>query len=575
MRFSGINAAHYVLFFGIVIGAIPLVKETYEKITHADIALDYIAILAILVGLVSGEYLAAAVIVLMLSGGNTLEEYGMIKAKQALSLLTSRIPDTVFLYENGKQSSQVKINEVAIGEKIFVRKGEVIPLDGSLVSEAAFVDQSSLTGEPYEVEIRSGALVRSGTVNVGDPMVVEVTKEDKDSTYSKIIELVQSAQQDKSPFIRLADRYSGWFTLVTLGISLATFLFTHDLHRVLAVLVIATPCPLILATPIALMGGVSSAARERIIVKRLSALEVVSKLNALVFDKTGTITLGKPTIESILIHDSTYTEVSVLQIADAIESSSLHPLAKAIVAETIERRLPRKSAQGIKEIVGVGITGVVDETPYTLAKCKDGGGMSVELSSNGQLIASIQFVDQVKEDIDNIFAELGKLGIESRIFTGDKESAVRSLLSKIKTVIPYQAECSPEDKLSGIKTMKAEGKTVGMVGDGINDAPALAQADVGFVFSHQDQTASTEAADIILLGGDLRSVLTSLVLSKKTISIALQSILFGIGLSSLGMVFASLGFIPPIAGAITQEIIDVAVILNALRTSRLTKSRSS
>lgn len=563
--FHNHSVANTFILIGIAVGCISLVSETISSLLHKNFALDYIAILAITVGLISGEYIVAAVIVLMLSGGETLEKYGLEKAKDTLSQLKNRIPDKVLLDDGSKE---VRIGDVIAGQRIFVRKGEIIPLDG-ILQTSALVDQSSLTGEPYEMELQPGDLVRSGTVNTGGPVTVLVTSEDKDSTYRKIIQLVEQAQEDKSPFIRLADKYSTIFTIVTLIIAGVTYLSTFDPDRVLAVLVIATPCPLILATPIALMGGVSSAARKRIIVKKLSYLEVLAKINFLVFDKTGTLTLGRPEITEIKILDTTYLENEILQIADAIERSSLHPLAKAITNTANTKKLSALQATNIHETLGAGISGTVNGKEYSITKKIVDDGMSVAISQNGNEIAHFFFNDLAKGDAKQIFDELNQDAIKAQIFTGDKKAAVEKLLSSIGQNIEYKADCSPQDKLDGIQALQESGYKVGMVGDGLNDAAALAKSDVGLVFAHEDRTATTEAADIVLLGGDLRNVLDAIRISKSTFAIAMQSILVGIGLSSAGMLFAAFGFIPPIIGAFIQEAVDVSVIINALRTSRI------
>lgn len=561
--------AKLVLLAVVLSGAIPLFVENLRALIGGRYALDYIALLAILVGLLSGQYLVAAVIVLMLAGGNTLEEYGTSQAKESLTALTDRIPNAAVIWNDGQMEEKIPVDEVKIGMKIFVRKGEVIPLDGVLVSDTGYTDESSLTGEPYMIDKVQGDRLRSGTVNVGDGIVITVSKASTDSTYHKIIEMVRVAQQEKAPLIRLADRYSTVFTLITLILAGLAYAISHDFERVLSVLVIATPCPLILATPIALMGGMNAAAKRRIIMKRLSSVEVLSRVNTIIFDKTGTITLGKPSVEKLTIIDTSYTTQEVFGIAEAIERNSLHPLAKAIVQAAHERQYEKKFAKNVTEKIGIGIEGEVEGVTYRLSKATDVQMMAISLSIGERRIGLFTLEDKIKNHSKKIINQLQKLGLELYLFTGDKKEAAQRVALQLGGMITVRSECSPEDKREGIENLKRQRKVTAMIGDGINDAPALAAAHVGLVFSNEEQTASSEAADVIFLGGDFSSVMDVVSLSKRTIHIAMQSIFVGIGLSILGMLLATFGYIVPITGAFVQETIDVLVILNALRSSRL------
>lgn len=557
----------------IAVGSYDLVAETIDSIRHKQFALDYIAILAIAVGVATQQYLVALVIVLMLSGGSTLEDYGMARAKASLTALTDRIPNDVVLWNGGKADKRKDIEAVAIGEEVMVRKGEVVPLDGVLVSDEALIDESSLTGEAYTVEKATGDHVHSGTVNMGNVLVIRVTKTDHDSTYRKIVELVKQAQAEKSPFIRLADRYSTVFTIITLAIAAIAYGISGDVERVLAVLVVATPCPLILATPIALFGGMNAAAKHRILIKKVASLEVLSRVNAVAFDKTGTITLGRPTVSSVVVLNPVKTVDEIYSIAEAIERNSLHPLAKAIVAAAHERHVPRLMVEDVEEHVGSGISAVIHGTRYALTKMKTvEDHNTIELLENDQPIARFVFDERLKNDSKKILSILKELGLTLSIFTGDKEINARKLIDQLGDIgqaITIYADCTPADKKQGIERLRQSGKVVAMVGDGINDAPGLAMADVGMVFSHEEHTAASEAADIIFLGGDVSAVTSVIDLAKRTIRIALQSIWFGIGLSIIAMIVAMLGYLPPLYGAFLQEFIDIVVIFNALRTSRL------
>jgi heavy metal translocating P-type ATPase len=562
--------AHLLIWSVIAIGSFDLVKETTEALLHKKFALDYIAIVAILTGLITQQYLVAAIIVLMLSGGNTLERYAMTLAKKSLTSLANRIPHEVNIWQNNHIIHQLAIEQVKVDQLIAVRKGEVIPLDGELVSDVAQVDESSLTGEAYTIEKFKGYVLRSGTVNTGELLLMKVTREDKDSTYRKIIEMVKRAQTEKSPLIRLADKYSIFFTLITFILAALGYFLSHDLGRVLAVLVIATPCPLILATPIALMGGMNVAAQKKIIIKRLATIEILSRIQAIIFDKTGTITLGKPKLAQILLKQKKITESDAIAIAAAIERNSLHPFAKAIVEESKLRKTPHLVATHIQEIIGQGIAGKISGKQYILSSIPQTSTAAV-LKQGNTVVAEFYFEDQVKKDAIETMLRLQKTGLKLVMYTGDKLERAQQTLKAIGIEMEIHAESSPEDKKAGIEILRKQGFVTAMIGDGINDAPALAFADVGMVFSNEEQTASSEAADIVFLGGDLKAVTDSLTISQQTIKIATESILIGIGLSVTGMILAAFGLIIPVMGAFGQEAIDVGVILNALRASRWTE----
>ncbi|PIZ92531.1 MAG: cadmium-translocating P-type ATPase [Candidatus Magasanikbacteria bacterium CG_4_10_14_0_2_um_filter_41_10] len=556
----------------VVMGSWKMIVETVTAFLRKQFALDYIAILAILVSIFTGQYLVALVIVLMLSSGTQLEEYGMTKAQQSLTALSDRIPKEVLRLNTDDHTDKVAIASIVVGERILVRKGEVVPLDGVLDSTTALTDESSLTGEPYMLDKLKGDQIRSGIVNMGDVMIVRVTKPDNESTYRKIIGMVQEAQQEKAPLIRLADRYSTIFTIITLVIATFAYLISHDIGRVLAVLVVATPCPLILATPIALFGGMNASAKRRVLVKRLSALEVLARVTTFIFDKTGTITLGKPIVTNVVMLDDSMDASHALQIAEAIERNSLHPIAKAIVDAAREKNGTQLSARDIMEETGVGISAIIEDVRYHISKMAQSHDINaVELKREGKIVARIEFEDTLKQDSTDILKEIHNLGVKIHIFTGDKKENAEKILLQLGDIrehLTLKADCSPTEKKDGVAALKAAGEVTAMVGDGINDAPALALADVGMVFSNEEQTAASEAADIVFLGGDLEDVKETIRIAKRTIRIALQSIFVGIGLSIVAMIFASLGYIPAIIGALLQEAIDVAVILNALRASR-------
>ncbi len=560
------------------LGSYDLFAETFESLREKKYALDYIAILAIVTSFITGQFLVAAVIALMLSSGRTLEDYGVSKAQQSLTKLAERIPDEVTLWKDGHADARVRLRDVAVGQEVLIRKGEVVVLDGVLVSEAASLDESTMTGEAAFVDKIAGDPVTSGTVNQGDALVMRATRVEADSTYRKIVEMVRSAQEEKSPLVRLADKYSMVFTLVTLVISAVAYVLSHgDLQRVLAVLVVATPCPLILATPIALLAGVNAASRQRIIVKKLAAIEVLARVRAVIFDKTGTITLGRPQLAAFHNTSSGRTDGELFAIAESIERNSLHPLAKTLVAAAKERGAEVLHATEVKEQIGHGISGMVAGRRYTLAKPAVAAGMVIALYEgdvNGRELGRFEFADEIKDDSRRVLHELRDRGLELFVFTGDKQAAADKVAAQLDAGVQVKAECTPADKQQGIRAIQERGGVVAMVGDGINDAPALALADVGMVFSNEEQTAASEAADVVFLGGNLSQVLDAIRISKHTIRIAMQSILWGIGMSVVAMLVAATGVIPPVGGAFIQEAIDVIVILNALRAVSIGRQQS-
>lgn len=561
--------ANIVIWFVIGLGSVDLIRETVSSLWYRKFALDYIAIVAILVGIFTQEYLVAAIIVLMLSGGTTLEEYGVNQAKRSLTSLIDRLPQRIGLWRDGSVVDTVHISKVDVGQQVLIRKGEVVPLDGVLSSEAAVMDESSLTGEPYMIEKRRGDVIRSGTANLGEAIVVRVVHRDEDSAYRKIIQMVRDAQKEKAPLVRLADKYSTVFTIVTFVLSGFAYMLSGQFERILAVLVMATPCPLLLATPIALMGGVNASARRRIIVKNLSSLEVMARVKAIVFDKTGTITLGRPKMVKIEVIESGYNEDQVTGIAAAIEHNSLHPIAKAFIDWSKRKHIALPGAQNVEEKIGSGISGDVDGKRYRLSGLQHEKGLLIVLYEGERECARFYFEDMIKHESKSILRRLIARGTQIFIFTGDKKEAAMHVQEQLGlTDVQVMSEMTPEQKKDGIDDLKKRGLVTAMIGDGINDAPALASADVGMVFSHEEHTAASEAADVVFLGGDFSLVLTAFSVAQRSVGIALQSIWWGIGLSVLGMVLASFGLVPPIVGAFLQEVIDVAVILNAVRASR-------
>ncbi len=565
------TVSNIVILIVIALGSYGLIKETIASFLRGQFAVDYIAIAAIIVGVITKQYLVSAILALMISGGHALEDYGMSQAKKSLTQLVNRIPNKIMVWKNEKESREKAVKNIQSGEIIFVRKGEVIPLDGELLSETGETDESSLTGEPYFITKSKGDLIRMGTVNVGNPILVKVTKEEKNSAYTKIIEMVRRAQEEKSPMVRLADKYSVIFTVITFVIAGFAFLYSFQLVRVLAVLAVATPCPLIIATPIALLGGVNASAKRKIIIKKIAALESLARVKTIVFDKTGTITIGIPRVSGILIKDKSFSKEKVIDITQALERNSLHPLAKAIVGYANRTQNTTLRAADSQEIIGAGISGTVLGKKFLLLRQKTGEGMHIDLLHNKKTIAVFSFEEEIKSNSKIIIKNLKHKGIDLYIFTGDKKESSRKILDKLGEGINLRSEMSPGDKQEGIRELKKK-NIIAMIGDGINDAPAIALADVGIAFASDEQTAASDAADIVFLGGDFSMISDALRIAQRAIGIAKQSIVAGIGVSIAAMILATIGIIHPLEGAVFQEAIDIAVIINALRSSRISAS---
>ena len=563
----------------IAVGLVTLLIDSVRKLFAKKFSLDYIAILAMVVALATGELLAGAVISLMILVSESLEAYGSREAEAALKHLVEKIPKTCEVRRGGEGGwTAVPIQDVREGETVFVRAGEIVPLDGYLLSDDALMDEANLTGEfepqPYE----KGRFMKSGLVNAGRSFELRVSGTFSTSTYQKIVDLVREAKRHPARIVRLAERYNYGFTAVTLVLAAAAWYVSQgDPSRFLAVLVIATPCPLLIAAPISFLGGLNVASKRTIIVKRPAALEELSQVTAIFFDKTGTLTLGEPALRAIRVLDAAYSEDEILSIAAAIEFHSLHPLAKAVVRAKQERDGgPVAEASHIVETVGDGIAGSVGGAVWHLKKADHASeeGIVIEMSKGASPAARFVFDDVMKPGTIDLLEKL-RARYRVAILTGDTmENAERMFCCKDggHDGIDIRARCTPEDKFAAIKEAQARGEKVMMVGDGLNDAPALALADVGVVFSGTENSASIDAAAVAILGRDVALVETTLDLAKRSTRIAEQSILWGIGLSIVGMVFAMLGYIPPVEGAILQEGIDVSVILNALRSARAPKA---
>ncbi len=551
------------------IGIIEVGVVGYREIRRRSWSLDYIALLAMVVAAFSYEWLAGAVIAFMYTGGEALEIYAARRALASLSALLARIPKSALVKNGSENPEEIPLAEVRSGATIIVRRGELVPLDGLLDSPAALLDLANLTGEPLPEDVTRGAFIKSGSVNAGEAFDLVVSGTLSTSTYAKIIDLVKNARNDQAPFVRLAARVNLPFTALTLLLSGGAYLLTGDVTRALAVLVIATPCPLLIAAPVAFIGGLSRAAGKNIIVKTPATLEILARARTIFFDKTGTLTLGEPRLTDTVLLAPHVTETQALSLAAALEFHSIHPLARAIIAAAHAKNLTPVPAQEVTEIIGNGIVGTLDGQRLSIAHAPaehhQGGRISLLLTRDAVPVAVFHFSDVLKENAKELLAGLARGGFTLALLTGDRKEHAETVFAGLPLTI--HADCTPEEKYRLVEEAQARGEIVAMVGDGLNDAPALARADIGIVFSGTENSASIEAADVAILSRDVILIRELFALAHRSVKIAGESVYTGIGLSVFGMIIAASGFIAPVEGAVLQEGIDVAVIVNALRAA--------
>jgi len=565
-----------------IVGILPSAYSVAIDLLHRETGVDVIALLAMAGALALGEYLAGAVIALMLSSGRSLEAFADARAHRELSSLLERAPRTVHRYA-GDELESIPIGEVRPADVLLVKQGEVVPVDGFLVSENCVLDESALTGESRPVERSKGEALRSGAVNAGASLALRATATAEESTYAGIVRLIEEAEKQKAPFVRLADRYALVFVPVSLVIAAGAWILTGDPVRALAVLVVATPCPLILAVPIAIVAGISRAARRGIIVKGGGALETLARGSVLLFDKTGTLTSGVPEVADVEVFAGIDPE-ELLHLAASLDQVSPHVLGAAIVRAARQRGLPLSFPIEVREEPGSGIEGTVDGRRVSLgkaswvsggrglpARARDvrrrsamEGSSAVFVAIDGEVAGGLILDDPIRPDTPRVIRTLRRAGIKRVVMvTGDHADVAESVGISIG-VDRILSERDPTDKVDAVKAEGDGGVTV-MVGDGVNDAPALAAADVGVAMGARGATASSEAADVVLVVDRLDRLAEAIRVAKRSRRIAVQSVLIGMGLSFGGMILGAVGLLPVVGGALFQEAIDVAVILNALR----------
>jgi heavy metal translocating P-type ATPase len=556
--------------------------STGRKLLNREVGVDLIALLAMAGALLLGEYLAGAIIALMLTGGAALERFAVARARRELSALIKRAPRTVHR-RAGLEVIDVAVDAVVLGDVLLVKPGEVTPVDGIVSSGIAVLDESALTGESKHVKIEPGAPVRSGGTNSGAPFKLRATATATESAYAAIIRLVRAAEESKSPFVRLADRYALGFLGLTLTMAALAWLLEGSLVRALAVLVVATPCPLVLAAPAAIIAGVSRAAKIGIIVKGGGPLETLARIHTLLVDKTGTVTAARPEVVAVETLGALSSD-EVVRYAASIEQVSVHPYAPAILSEARSRSIEPTFPTNVHEQMGSGIAGQVDDRRVAVGQlafvAPDSprtpelrsvelrtaveGSSSVFVSVDGALAGALLVQDPIRPEAPRVLRSLRATGVQRiHLVTGDHPD-VAELVGDVLGVDRVFAECTPEEKVEVTRLVRSEGVTA-MVGDGINDAPALALADVGIAMGARGATAASEAADVVLTSDRFEGLLLAIRIAQRTRRIALESVWVGMGLSLIAMGFAAAGYIAPVAGALLQEGIDVLVILNALR----------
>ncbi len=573
---------------GLLICGMPVVWRTFRELLRGHFASDVVAMLAIVGAIALGQPLAGLVVVLMQTGGEALEAYAVARASSAVQALEADAPRLAHRIVDGKVAD-IAATEIAPGDQLLVRPGELVPCDCTVILGTSHLDTARLTGEAVPVRAVPGSSLMSGSLNQEGALTVNAIRSSQESQYAKIVELVRSAQASKSPLQRTADKWAVWFTPLTIAACATAWLVSHDWTRVLAVLVVATPCPLILAAPVAIIGGINRAARRSIIVRNGGALEALASVTTAVFDKTGTLTIGQPSMRRIIADEhaggSAVTD-TLLRLAAAVEQGSGHLLARVIVdAATRQSHDVRVMATSLVEKPGSGVKGTVDgvvvavgsadyvrETMPTLAARisaldADADGLRAYIGTSSGAVGRIEFADELRADLAPFFASLDRLGIrDAQLLSGDKTENVAKVANAVG-IKTFAGDLSPADKANRVRALEKSGRRVLMVGDGTNDAPALSSATVGVALAGHGGGVVAEAADVVLLIDDPSRVIEAIAIGRRSLRIAKQSIGVGLGLSLIGMAVAATGHLTPIAGALIQEAIDVAVILNALRAS--------
>ncbi len=577
--FAGLSSADLPLLATLALGGLPLVLNLLWKVIHLEFGSDLLAGISIVTSVILGEYLGGALVVLMLSGGEALEGYAVRNASSVLTALAKRMPSIAHRRTDGHMED-IPVADVGIGDVVVVFPHEACPIDGTVMDGHGVMDESYLTGEPYQISKAPGAQVLSGAVNGEAALTVRADRRAVDSRYAKIMQVMRDSEQRRPRMRRLGDQLGAIYTPMALSIAVAAWVLSGVSRRFLAVLVVATPCPLLIAIPVAIIGAISLAARRGIIIKDPAVLERIEMCRTAIFDKTGTLTYGVPKLtETIAVPGHTPDEV--LRLAASVERYSKHPLALAIVEAAQDQKLVPYEATKISERPGEGLRGTVngvrvrltsrksllEQQPEIARVCPEAcGGLECAVLLDDCFAGVLRFRDEPRSEGLSFVNHLGPKYRFARVLlvSGDRESEVRYLANRVGIQDVFFGQ-SPEQKLELVRQESKRANTL-FLGDGINDSPALTAATVGLAFgSKSDVTA--EAAGAVILDTSLEKVDEFFHIGRRMRKIALQSEIGGMALSAVGMSFAAAGALPPVAGAIIQEIIDVAAVLNALRVA--------
>ena len=563
----------------LALGGLPLLYDLLRKLLKRDFGSDLLGGISIITSILLGEYLAGSIIVLMLSGGEALESYALRSASSVLAALAKRMP-SIAHRKLAAEMLDVALAEIAVGDTLMIYPHEICPVDGVVIEGHGVMDESYLTGEPFQITKTSGSTVISGAINGESALTIRTTKRAADSRYAKIMEVMRESEAKRPQLRRLGDQLGAIYTPVALTVALLAWVISGEPIRFLAVLVIATPCPLLLAIPIAIIGSISLCARRAIVVKSPVVLEQIAGCRTAIFDKTGTLTYGEPKLTEQLIAPG-FAQREVLTLVASLERYSKHPLARAILAAAKEDALQLPEATEVSEQPGQGLRGTVSGhqlqitsrgklAAQRLAGADQlppvAGGLECVVAVDQRYAAALRFRDAPRAESRSFVSHLGPKHHFARVMivSGDRESEVRYLAEQVGITEIY-AQKSPEDKLTIVRKETSAAKTL-YVGDGINDAPAMMAATVGMAIG-QNSDVTAEAAGVVVMDNSLKKVDEFMHISRRMRFIALQSAVGGMALSVIGMGFAATGHLSPVSGAITQEVIDVLAVLNALRAA--------
>ncbi|HVC36166.1 MAG TPA: heavy metal translocating P-type ATPase [Candidatus Dormibacteraeota bacterium] len=580
-------AAKWVLGSIALVESLPIVWDMWQDLRAGTYGIDLLAVTAIVTAVALGQDWAALLLVIMLTGGESLEDYAEHRAKSELDALLKRAPQMVHVIK-GRKILELRASAVHSGDKILIKPGEVVPVDALIIEGIANFDESTLTGESLPQVKQVNDQILSGAINLDGAVTAKALRSAAESQYQQIIKLVRSASASKAPFVRLADRYSIPFTIASFAIAASVWLISGHAIRFLEVIVVATPCPLILAAPIALISGMSRASKFGIIVKTGSALEKLATAQVIAFDKTGTLTYGKPSVDRVLVYGN-HSRGSVLGFAAGLEQNSRHVLARAVVDAAIKQGIKINKAKHVKEISGLGIEAKHGGKDILVGRLSLMEARAVQLPAsfkrgmvqqtaayvavNGQLAGIITFKDELRSESSSTLSRIKNLGIKKTLMiTGDNQATASAIAKKLG-ITDFQADALPADKLKAIE--KVQQRPLVFVGDGVNDAPVLTAADVGIALGARGSTAASESADMVIMLDDISRVASALEIARRTFFIAKQSILMGIGISLVLMLIFATGKLPPLFGAIIQEVVDVVVIFNALRAHTAGRIKAS